>query len=356
MNQITQHQNNSQLPATSVGFSSGNGTTLAPQNLAEIMRFAEVMAQADIALPQHLRKNPGACMAVAMQALEWQMSPFAVASKSYAVRGIIAYEAQLIAAVVNTRSGIKGRLKYDFTGTGDDLTCRVSGSIDGEECEYVSPRIGSITTKNSPLWKTDPQQQLGYFSARSWARRHVPEVLLGVYDRDEAEQFQGADNAKNVTPSVMQRLQQRQEPAQRQEGFNADFVTRETETLVSGDISPSPADASPSDAGAEGGEQSPSATTLDNSSAVDHLIDQDKVSLRELITRLKSAVGDDPGIITATAHSFNAAGFALSDFAKAKARTITKHFISACTGELEAADAIALACGIAQIDESEVQP
>ncbi|AXH76911.1 MAG: hypothetical protein [Caudoviricetes sp.] len=115
-----------------------------------------------------------------------------------------------------------------------------------------------------------------------------------------------------------------------------------------------PADASLSDAGTEGGEQSPSATTLDNSSAIDHLTDHDKVSLRELITRLKSAVGDDPEIITATANSFNAAGFALSDFAKAKARTITKHFISACTGELETADAIALAYGIAQIDESEV--
>ncbi|MBX8825279.1 hypothetical protein [Ochrobactrum sp. SFR4] len=116
-----------------------------------------------------------------------------------------------------------------------------------------------------------------------------------------------------------------------------------------------PADASLSNAGIEGGEQSPSAATLDNSSAVDHLTDQDKISLRELITRLKSAVGDDPEIIKATAHSFNAAGFVLSDFAKAKARTITKHFISACTGELEATDAIALACGIAQIDEAEVQ-
>src|SRR5690606_10549288 len=137
------------------------GSSIAPQNLGEVVRFAEVMCKADMALPKHLRGNAGACMPVALQALESQMSPFAVASKSYAVNGAIAYEAQLIAAVVNTRSGIQGRLKYFFEGEGPNLTCRVVGVLNGEECEYVSPTIGSIATKNSPLWKSDPQQQLG---------------------------------------------------------------------------------------------------------------------------------------------------------------------------------------------------
>lgn len=200
MNQVVTKQDT--MPMNAVGMSAtGTGTKIAPQNLGEVVKFAEVMSRADIALPKHLRGNAGACMAVALQAMEWQLSPFAVASKSYAVNGAIAYEAQLIAAVVNTRSGIKGRLKYQFEGRGADMTCTVSGILDGEECTYTSPRVGDITTKNSPLWKTDPQQQLGYFSARSWARRHCPEVILGVYDRDEAEEFRGPDRAKDITPA-----------------------------------------------------------------------------------------------------------------------------------------------------------
>lgn len=200
MNQLATQQE--RIPMDSVGVSnSPNGTKIAPQNLGEVVKFAEVMCRADIALPKHLRGNAGACMAVAMQALEWQMSPFAVASKSYSVGGAIAYEAQLIAAVVNTRSGIKGRLRYQFEGEGGTMTCTVTGVLDGEECVYTSPPIGSITTKNSPLWKSDPQQQLGYFAARSWARRHCPEVILGVYDRDETEEFRGPDKAKNITPA-----------------------------------------------------------------------------------------------------------------------------------------------------------
>lgn len=240
MNQLA--TSNERLPMDSVGISStGTGAKIAPQNLAEVVKFAEVMCRADIALPKHLRGNAGACMAVALQAMEWELSPFAVASKSYAVNGAIAYEAQLIAAVVNTRSGIKGRLRYRYEGTGGDMTCTVTGVLDGDECEYTTPPIGSITVKNSPLWKSDPQQQLGYFAARSWARRHCPEVILGVYDRDEAEQFRGPDNAKDVTPEspVMARLRAQsatQEAADEQEGFSRSFVAEQTEEPLTGEI------------------------------------------------------------------------------------------------------------------------
>lgn len=176
---------------------TGSGTTIAPQSFADVVEFAKDMARAEAAVPKHLRGNPGACMAVAMQAFEWNMSPFAVANKSYVVSDRIAYEAQLIAAVVNTRSGITGRLKYKFDGEGPNLQCTVTGIIDGEELVYTSPKLSEITTKNSPMWKYDPQQQLGYYSARAWARRHVPEVILGVYDREE---MQAVEDPIDITP------------------------------------------------------------------------------------------------------------------------------------------------------------
>lgn len=231
MNQIATQERSTM---NAVAISSGpNGSSIAPQSLGDVVRFAEVMCRADIALPKHLRGNAGACMAVALQALEWQMSPFAVASKSYAVNGAIAYEAQLIAAVVNTRSGIKGRLKYEFLGEGDELSCKVSGILDETLCEYETPPIGRITVKNSPLWKSDPKQQLGYYAARSWARRHCPEVILGVYDRDEADHF-GPTNAKDVTPTLQERLAAAKGDAQESEGFNRDFVAAETAALTGG--------------------------------------------------------------------------------------------------------------------------
>ncbi|MCB5205047.1 recombinase RecT [Neorhizobium sp. T786] len=196
MNQITP-----KLGAQVAITGGDNGFAVTPQTLSDIVEFAKFMCQSNAGIPQYLRGNAPDCAAITMQALKWNFDPFSVAQKSYKVKDVLAYEAQLIAAVVNTRSGIKGRLKYTYDGEGNTLTCTVTGILEGEEYAYTSPSVGSITTKNSPLWKTDPQQQLGYYSARSWARRYTPEVLLGVYDRDEAEDFRGPDKAKDVTPA-----------------------------------------------------------------------------------------------------------------------------------------------------------
>lgn len=165
---------------------TGAGGMLAPKSLGEVVAFAQVMARADLALPKHLRGNDGACMAVAMQAMRWEMDPFAVANKSYSVNDRLAFEAQLVAAVVHTRAPIRGRPNYVYSGEGPTRRCQVVCTMaDGEDREYTSPTFGQITTKNSPLWKSDPDQQLGYFAIRAWARRHAPEVILGVYTPDE---------------------------------------------------------------------------------------------------------------------------------------------------------------------------
>lgn len=162
--------------------------SMAFRNVAQIMEFAKVMAVAGVAIPKHLRDTPGACMAVCIQAAEWQMSPFAVANKSYSVNDRLAYEAQLVNAVILRRAPIQGRFKISYAGDGDKRRCRVAAKLNdgsGEEVEYESPEIGKIPVKNSPLWKGDPDQQLFYYSSRAMCRRHFPDVILGIYTQDE---------------------------------------------------------------------------------------------------------------------------------------------------------------------------
>ena len=170
---------------------------LAFHDASQLMEFAKMMAVAQVAVPKHLRDNPGACLAIAIQASEWQMSPFAVANKSYSVNDRLAYEAQLINAVILRRAPIKGRFKIDYTGERGNRRCKVSAVLtDGETVEYESPPISEIKVQNSPLWKSDPDQQLFYFSSRSMCRRHFPDVLLGVYTQDELQESPTLD----VTP------------------------------------------------------------------------------------------------------------------------------------------------------------
>lgn len=165
---------------------------LAPQTMAELLDFAQLMARAGPMIGKAFRNNPGACLGITMQAMAWNMSPFAVSQKAYVTTDKsgaeqIGYEAQLVTAVINAHAPVVERPKYRFTGEGPERQCIVTATLKGESeaCIYTSPEIGTITIKNSPLWRSDPDQQLGYYSIRAWARRYCPEVIMGVYTTEE---------------------------------------------------------------------------------------------------------------------------------------------------------------------------
>ncbi len=163
--------------------------TIAPQNMGELIEFAKLMSVSGQCVRPAFRGNPGACLAVALQAFRCGGDPFAWANKAYIVNDQLAYEAQLIHSLVNSSNALQRRLRPVYEGEGASRRCRIVGWIKGETepLEYESPTVGSITVKNSPLWKSDPDQQLFYFSSRAWARRHLPEVLLGMYAPEEFE-------------------------------------------------------------------------------------------------------------------------------------------------------------------------
>ena len=183
---------------------TGGGGTLSFGSMSEVLEFSKIMAVAGIAVRKHLRGNPGACAAITMQALRWNMDPFAVANKSYPVNDQIAYESQLIAAVVNTRAPLRERLQCRYEGEGGKRTCIVYGTLAEESAprEVSSPEFEKIQPKNSPLWKTDPDQQLFYYTSRLWARRIVPEILLGVYDPEELADARALASARDITPAA----------------------------------------------------------------------------------------------------------------------------------------------------------
>ena len=174
-------------------------------NASEVMTFAKMMALSQIGVRKHLRGNVGACLAITVQAVEWGMSPFAVANKSYLVNDQIAYESQLVQAVILRRAPIKGRFQFAYTGEGERRRCTVTATLkDGGVVEYQTPEMGKIPVKNSPLWKSDPDQQLSYYAGRALCRRHFPDVLLGVYDIDElAEAPRDPERARDVTPRTL---------------------------------------------------------------------------------------------------------------------------------------------------------
>ena len=169
-------------------------------NMARVMSMAKMMAGSKVTVPKHLQGSEGDCAAIVIQATNWGMNPFAVAQKTHLVNGVLGYEAQLVNAVIQSSNAIKGTFSYeckDEGGTAPNafVTCRVGAILNGQSeitwGEWLAS--ASVTTKNSPLWKTNVKQQMGYLQVKNWARLYCPGAILGVYTAEELEDMPAAE-------------------------------------------------------------------------------------------------------------------------------------------------------------------
>lgn len=218
---------------------SANNAIFNVQALTQLQAVAGLMAQATVTVPEHLRGNTADCMAIIMQAMQWGMNPYAVAQKTHLVNGVLGYEAQLVNAVISSSNAIVGRFHYEYEGdwskcassreeivqkpargggtydkkemvrgwtSADEqgLSVRVGAIIRGEsEITWGEPVfLSSVITRNSPLWISNPKQQIAYLALKYWARLYCPAVVLGVYTPDEVEQR----TEKEINPAPAQRV------------------------------------------------------------------------------------------------------------------------------------------------------
>ena len=179
-----------------------------PEIMDRFERIASVMASSKFAVPKHLQGNTGDCLAIIMQSAQWQMDPFAVAQKTHQINGVLGYEAQLVNAVITNRAPITGRLNFEWYGDwakingkedkswdkGIKVWATLKGETSPREIDISMGQVGSV--RNSPLWVSDPRQQLAYLAIKRWSRLYTPDVILGVYTPDEIAEREELD----VTP------------------------------------------------------------------------------------------------------------------------------------------------------------
>lgn len=190
-------------------------TIMTPGALNALVEFSKMMAASAVTVPDHLRGKPSDCLAVAMQAAQWGMNPFAVAQKTHIVSGRLGYEAQLVNAVIQASGAIVGAPRYEWRGEGANLECRVGCVLRGDSDitwgEWL--RNGDVQVKNSPLWKVNPKQQMAYLQLKNWARLYAPGAILGVYTPDELDAVQepGEPRDMGMAEVVTQGVRRRSE-------------------------------------------------------------------------------------------------------------------------------------------------
>lgn len=208
---------------------------LNTESFESVMKFSEMMAAGRSTIPKHLHGNKADCASVVIQAMQWQMNPYAVAQKTHLVNGVLGYEAQLVNAVITSMAPTKDRLNYEWFGdwskiigkykeiTSPDkkddsgqpkkyrvkdwsladekgLGVKVWATLKGEdEPRLLELLLSQAGTRNSPLWVDDPRQQLAYLAVKRWSRLYCPDVILGVYSPDELSEIAPE---KDITPKA----------------------------------------------------------------------------------------------------------------------------------------------------------
>lgn len=181
-----------------------------PDYMDRLMKFAEVMASGTVTVPKHLQGKISDCLAITMQSARWGMDPFVVGQKTHIINGTLGYEAQLVNAVITSSNVVNGRFNYRYGGEWE----KIVGLKDNRDESGLYIEVGAILrgdteitwgeavyladiqTRNSPLWKTMPKQQIAYLAVKYWSRLYCPEVIMGVYTPDELQER----TMKDVTP------------------------------------------------------------------------------------------------------------------------------------------------------------
>ncbi|WP_104402998.1 RecT family recombinase [Vibrio penaeicida] len=190
-----------------------------PDLMPRLERFAELMASGKSTVPTHLRGNPGDCLAVTIQAMQWRMNPHSVAQKTHLVNGTLGYEAQLVNAVIIAMAPTKDRIHFEWFGDWSNVIGKFANKQNSSGKTYQAPNwkpedelglgikvwatlkgeeeprelelfLTQAQVRNSTLWASDPKQQLAYLAIKRWARLYAPDVIMGVYTPDELVSIQ----------------------------------------------------------------------------------------------------------------------------------------------------------------------
>ncbi|WLA65487.1 hypothetical protein [Bradyrhizobium diazoefficiens] len=206
----------------------GGGVDYA--NLRDMVDAAKLLSAAGPMIPPWLQGNVGGMFGICMKAQELDISPLSLASWTYTVEQYVngqkvervAYESQFFHAIIEQRAPITTRLQVDYEGEGDKRRCRVWATFKGEkQPRYFPPldadpdqfTLGKLhpghndkgKVKGSPLWDKKPDLQ----PSRDWARMYCPDIIAGMYGRDEMEDAGftvASDAAEDVSPRLAQRL------------------------------------------------------------------------------------------------------------------------------------------------------
>lgn len=185
-----------------VAITQKGGFSLAPQNLAEAMQFAEILSQSTI-VPKDYQRNPGNVLVALQWGAEIGLAPLQAMQNIAVINGRPAVWGDAMLAIVKG-SG----LLESITEEVDDQIATCTIKRKGEEpavrtFSQADAKKAGLWGKQGP-WSNYPKRMM-QMRARAWALRDVfPDVLRGVGIAEEVRDIPPAPEKNMGQADIVQ--------------------------------------------------------------------------------------------------------------------------------------------------------
>lgn len=202
---------------------SSTDMIINPEHLDSISRFASMMSGSSM-VPAHFKGMTVDCGILITKALSLGLNPVDMAQEVFPVNGKMTFGSKLIIAMIHNSGLVEPRTFTQELGDWSTIGLynpqakkysnekgiglRVGFKFIGDEHPtFGSPLMLEMQKiRNSPLWSTDPMQQMTYLAAKRWSSIHMPGVTMGMVAKEEADDY-AQPGEKDITPEAPSMMQ-----------------------------------------------------------------------------------------------------------------------------------------------------
>lgn len=153
-------------------------------------RVAKMLCASDL-VPKEFRNNVQNTVIALEMAARIGASPLAVMQNLYIVHGKPSWSSTFIIGAINSSARFSP-LRFDVSGTGDDLRCVAwttekgkTERIEGPAVTMKMAKLEGWVDKAGSKWKTMPELMIRYRAAAFFGRLYTPDIMMGMQTHEE---------------------------------------------------------------------------------------------------------------------------------------------------------------------------
>ena len=171
-------------------------------------QMAKGLSQSTL-VPQQFQNNPANCLIALEQSNRLNISPMAVMQNLYIVQGKPSFSSSFIIGLINASGKYDMELQFDEEEKdGKPYACTCWTEKDGRKVTGIKITMDMAekegwSKKNGSKWVTIPQVMLRYRAASFFARMNCPELSIGLYSKEELDDFTPIKKGKATLNDVL---------------------------------------------------------------------------------------------------------------------------------------------------------